>query len=110
MNKKNVLYYFEKISIALMVVVFGFIVDLIFENVKKRLEDKQIHLEVSEKAKNFVIEEGYNVSFGARPLKRFIQTNIETLIAKTILSNNIAPNSTLLVDAKNDEIVVTIKK
>ena len=85
------------------------IVDLIFENVRKRLEDKQLHLEVSSEAKELVIEQGYNVSFGARPLKRFIQKNIETLLAKTILSNDIKPNSTLLVKVSGDDFIIDIK-
>ena len=85
------------------------IVDLIFEDVSKRLEDKQLKLEVSSKAKDYIIDEAYNVSYGARPLKRYIQKTVETEIARTILSNDIKPNSTLKVDVKNGELVVIVK-
>ena len=58
------------------------------------------------KAKQFIVDNGYDVAFGARPLKRFIQNNVETLIAKYMLANDLAPNSTITVDVVNDEIVV----
>ena len=89
------------------------IVDLLLENVKKRLVDKQITLEITDKAKDIIIEQGYDVSFGARPLKRFIQHTVETMVAKTLIADNIAPNSTLVVDEdKNNpnELVVRLKK
>ena len=50
-----------------------------------------------------IIEQGYDIAFGARPLKRFIQQKIETLIAKNILTQNIKPKSEIVVDVKNDE-------
>ena len=62
------------------------IVKLMIAELDKRLEDKRIHVEVSEKAMNAIIEQGFDPSFGARPLKRFIQRNIETLIAKKIIA------------------------
>ncbi len=89
------------------------IVDLLLENVKKRLVDKQITLEITDRAKDIIIEQGYDVSFGARPLKRFIQHTVETMVAKTLIADNIAPNSTLVVDEdKNNpnELVVRLKK
>ena len=88
------------------------IVDLLLENVKKRLVDKQITLEITDRAKDIIIEQGYDVSFGARPLKRFIQHTVETMVAKTLIADNIAPNSTLVVDEdKNNpnELVVRLK-
>ena len=87
----------------------GKIVDLLLANVSKRLEQKQLKLEVSNRAKELIVEQGYDVSFGARPLKRFIQHSIETMIAKTIISQNIKPNSTLVVDAKGEELQVNVK-
>ena len=86
------------------------IVDLILKGLSKRLEDKQLKLVVTEKAKDEIIEQGYDVAFGARPLKRFIQHQIETLLAKTILSNGVMPNITLEIDSINGEFVVNIKK
>ena len=86
------------------------IVDLILKGLSKRLEDKQLKLIVTEKAKDEIIEQGYDVAFGARPLKRFIQHQIETLLAKTILSNGVMPNITLEIDSVQGEFVVNIKK
>ena len=88
----------------------GKIVDLLLENVKKRLADKSLLLEVTEKAKDLIIEQGYDVSFGARPLKRFIQHTLETMVAKIIIGKNIKPNSILVVDSKGDELVVNVKQ
>lgn len=86
----------------------GGIVDLLFESVKKRLEDKQLHLVVTDNAKKLIIEQGYDVSFGARPLKRFIQQRVETEIARAILKNNLKPNTTLTVDTDGDNIVIKL--
>ena len=74
------------------------IVRLMIAELDKRLEDKRIHVEVSEKAMNAIIEQGFDPSFGARPLKRFIQRNIETLIAKKIIAGEIDTDSTVMVD------------
>jgi ATP-dependent Clp protease ATP-binding subunit ClpB len=88
----------------------GGIVDLLLENVKKRLADKQLELNITKEAKDLIIEQGYDVSFGARPLKRFIQHNVETLVAKAIIEGNVMPNSTLEIDSKNDELEISVKK
>ena len=82
------------------------IVDLLLKGLENRLQDRQITLKVTDKAKQFIVDNGYDVAFGARPLKRFIQNNVETLIAKYMLANDLAPNSTIIVDVANDEIVV----
>ena len=74
------------------------IVKLMIAELDKRLEDKRIHVELSEKAMNAIIEQGFDPSFGARPLKRFIQRNIETLIAKKIIAGEIDTDSTVMVD------------
>ena len=74
------------------------IVKLMIAELDKRLEDKRIHVEVSEKAMSAIIEQGFDPSFGARPLKRFIQRNIETLIAKKIIAGEIDTDSTVMVD------------
>jgi ATP-dependent Clp protease ATP-binding subunit ClpB len=87
----------------------GNIVDLIIEKLKKRLEEKNIVLEVSNVAKDAIIEQGYDVSFGARPLKRFISANIETLVAKEIVKGNIKPNSNVVVDFEKGEFIVKNK-
>ena len=85
------------------------IVDLLLENVKSRLEAKELKLEITDKAKDLIIEQGYDVAFGARPLKRFIQSGVETKIARLLLENNIKPKSTLVIDETNDELVLKTK-
>lgn len=85
------------------------IVDLLLSSVTKRLADKQLSLSVTPQAKDFIVDSGYDVSFGARPLKRFIQRNVETVIAKTILSNDIKPKSTIVVDVADGEFTVKVQ-
>ena len=87
----------------------GGIVDLILNGVRARLADKELNLEVTEKAKDVIIDQGYDPSFGARPLKRYVQHTLETEIAKTMLENDLKPNSTLVVDADGDELKVKVK-
>ena len=82
------------------------ILDLLIDDLRKRLEDKNIKIEVSESAKNYLIDNGYDEAYGARPLKRFVQKKLETLIARKILSNEIMPNSIVKVDYKNNELCI----
>ncbi len=73
------------------------IVDLMLESLKKRLADKQLTVEVTEDAKDFIIEGGFDPVFGARPLKRFIQQHVETLIARMIIRDDPAPGTCIVV-------------
>ena len=73
------------------------IVDLLIADLNKRLKDKQLHLAITDEAKSFIIDSAYDPIYGARPLKRFIQSNIETLLAKKIIGGDIEPNTTLTV-------------
>ena len=82
------------------------IVDLLLQKLEDRLAEKQLKLEVTQKAKNYIVENGYDETFGARPLKRFIQSTIETMVARKMLSEDLAPNTTIVVDEQNGEIVV----
>ena len=82
------------------------ILELLIKDLEKRLEDKHITLEVSDKAKNYLIENGYDEIYGARPLKRFVQRKLETLIAREILEQKILPNTTVKVDFKNGELCI----
>lgn len=82
------------------------IVDLQLASLKSRLSERQITLSVTQKAKEYVINHGYDPVYGARPLKRYIQSKVETMLARVILSNNVAPNSTLTVDENNGELTV----
>ena len=79
----------------------GSIVDLMLTDLRRRLEDKQLHLEVTEAAKNAIIDGGYDPIYGARPLKRYIQAHVETMIAKEIIAGAHGAGDTLTVDADN---------
>jgi len=85
------------------------IVDLQLENLASRMKDRQLSLEVSKEAKEFIIDSSYDPSYGARPIKRFIQSGLETLIAKTILAENISMGAKLCVDVKDGKLVVELK-
>ena len=82
------------------------ILDLLIVDLEKRLEDKHIKLEVSDSAKEYLIDNGYDEVYGARPLKRFVQKKLETLIAKEILTEKILPNTTVSVDLKDNELYI----
>ena len=81
----------------------GKIVDLLIANLQKRLADRQLTLNLTPAAKNAIIEQGYDPSFGARPLKRLIQRKIETMLAKQLLSNPIPNGTTLTIDFQNEQ-------
>ena len=82
------------------------ILELLIKDLEKRLEDKHIKLNVSQEAKDYLIDNGYDEIYGARPLRRFVQKKLETLIAKEILQEKILPNSTVNVDLKNNELYI----
>ena len=84
----------------------GKIVDLMLEDLKYRLSGKNLKLEVSEAAKDYIIEKGYDPNYGARPLKRLIQSEVETLIAREIIKKDIAAGTTLKVDAEGGRLTV----
>ncbi len=84
------------------------IVDLIFEGLKSRLEDRRLSLRVTDKAKEYIVENGYDPIYGARPLKRFIGREIETLIARKIIGDELLPDDILVVDTENDRPAVKI--
>ena len=80
------------------------IIDILMEGLKKRLADKTLKLEVTDAAKGLIIERGFDPIYGARPLKRYLQSAAETLIAKEILRGDLAAGSTLVLDAENGEL------
>ena len=82
------------------------ILELLILDLEKRMEDKHIKLELSENAKEYLINNGYDEVYGARPLKRFVQKKLETLIAKKILTGEILPNSTVKIDCEDNELVI----
>ncbi len=85
------------------------IIELLFKNLKKRLQDKELHLEITKKAKDYIIENGYDAVYGARPLKRFIQSKVETIIAKKILSSNLHSGDVLIVDEIDGDLTIQVK-
>lgn len=72
---------------------------------RKRLADRSLGLEVTDKAKELIIDRGYDPVYGARPLRRYLQSSLETLVARKILSGDIDADSTITVDAENGELV-----
>ena len=80
------------------------IIDILMEGLKKRLADKTLKLEVTDAAKSLIIERGFDPIYGARPLKRYLQSAAETLIAKEILRGDLAAGSTLVLDTENGEL------
>ncbi len=87
----------------------GKIVDLMVSELDKRLADQELSLELTEAAKNQVIENGYDPVYGARPLKRYLQKYVETLAARKILSGDVPAGDTLVLDVQNGEFIVTVK-
>ena len=88
----------------------GGIIDIMVEGLKKRLADKTLSLELSDAAKDLIIERGYDPLYGARPLRRCLQSGAETLIAKKLLSGDLGSGSTLVLDAENGELVCRVKQ
>ncbi|MGI5966002.1 MAG: ATP-dependent chaperone ClpB [Anaerotruncus rubiinfantis] len=88
----------------------GQIVDLLMAGLQKRLADKQLTLSITLAAKEFVVEHGYDPVYGARPLKRFLQHKVETLLARMIIAEDLAPNTRLEVDVSGGDLVIHIVK
>ena len=82
------------------------IIDLMIKDLQNRLEDKQIKLEITDEAKQFIVDNGYDQNFGARPLKRFIKNNVETLVAKKIIGGEIEAGGVLKVGVNDGEQLV----
>ncbi len=82
------------------------IVNLMLDDLRKRLKDKQISISVTDSAKEYIIEQGYDPNYGARPLRRFLQRKAETLIAKKIIAGNIMPGTTLVLDFNGNELII----
>lgn len=84
----------------------GQIIDLVLGSLRKRMSERELSLDVTPAAKDYIVDNGYDPIYGARPLKRFIQSNVETLLAKKILSDNVAPGTTLTVDVGENGLIV----
>jgi len=82
------------------------VLDKIIKNIEDRLSDKKIKIELSDKAKDYIINNSYDESFGARPIKRYVSRNLETLISKAIINDEIKYNSTINIDVNNDKLYI----
>ena len=82
------------------------ILDKIISEIEYRLQDKKLTIKVTDKAKKYIVDNSYDEKYGARPIKRYVSRNIETLIAKAIINEDIKFNSTVTIDVKNGEFVI----
>ncbi len=82
------------------------IIDLLVEELNRRLSEKQLKVVLTEQAKRFIIDSAYDPAFGARPLRRFVQHSVETLISRKIIADQVQPGDTLTVDCVNGEVTV----
>ena len=85
------------------------IVDLMITDLQKRLKDKQLTVSLTDTAKKYIVDEGYDPVYGARPLKRFIQSHVETLIARIIVKGDIKQGDDLVIDYSDDKLAVNAK-
>ena len=85
------------------------IIELLIADLKDRLKDKQLKLEITPQAKELIIENGYDPVYGARPLKRYLQSKIETMIARTIVGSDLNAGDTIVIEKSGDDFKVEIK-
>ena len=81
------------------------IIDIMVSSLRKRLEEKSLKLEITDAAKKLIIDRGFDPLYGARPLRRYLQSNVETLIARSILGGNLSAGSTLTIDVANNDLI-----
>ena len=82
------------------------IVDILMDELNERLEDRELRVELTDAAKQFVVDNGYDATYGARPLKRYLQRNVETLAAKKILEGNLSVDTTMTVDVVDGALTI----
>lgn len=87
----------------------GNIIRLLVKDLNKRLADRELSIELTDKAKEFIVENGYDPIYGARPLKRYLQKNVETLAARLILSDGVRAEDVILIDVENGQLVAKVK-
>ena len=105
LNRLDEIVFYKPLTVG----EIGKIVDLMLENLKKRLEEKRIGLLVTSTAKQYIIDGGYDPVYGARPLKRFIQSKVETEIAKKIIGNFFSEGDVAVVDFDGEGIIINKK-
>ena len=85
------------------------IIDLLVKDLNRRLADKELSVELTSAAKNYVADHGYEPMYGARPLKRYLQKSVETLAARLILSDGVDAEDSILIDVENDQLIAKVK-
>ena len=83
--------------------------DLLMKELNERLQDKEITIELTDAAKNFIAEEAYDPAYGARPLKRYLQKNVETLSARMILSDQVGTEDTIVIDVQDGKLGAIVR-
>ena len=78
------------------------------KDLDKRLQDKELHVKLTDAAKGYIADQGFDPVFGARPLRRFLQRKVETLIARTLIEKEIPPFSTFIVDYVDGELTIKV--
>ena len=86
------------------------IISLILEEINDKLKEQYIKIEFTDKALDYIVNEAYDPAYGARPLKRFVQKDIETNLSKMILSNEVPENSTVVLDSDGEKLIYNVKK
>ena len=86
------------------------IIDLLIKDVNKRLADKELTVKLTDAARDFIVDNGFDPMFGARPLKRYVQKTVETLVAKLILAGNIDAQSVILIDVEDGKLTARAEK
>ena len=82
------------------------ILDKIISDTEERLQDKRLHLIVTDEAKKYIIDFSYDEKYGARPIKRYLQRNVETLIANAIINGEVKYDSTIKIDLKDNKLIL----
>ena len=87
----------------------GNIIRLLMEELNRRLQEREIKVELSDAAERHIVEHGYDPVFGARPLKRFLQKHVETLAAKLMLEDQVKSGDTIRIDVSGDALTASVK-
>ncbi len=106
LNRLDEIIYYKPLTKANV----GGIIDLLVASLAKRIEERRLRLTITDKAKDFIVDHGYDPVYGARPLKRYLQSKVETLLAKKMLSADLEPGSELIVEKRDGDLDVVVKK
>jgi ATP-dependent Clp protease ATP-binding subunit ClpB len=84
----------------------GNIIDLMLNDLNERLAERELSLKITDAAKTYIMEHGYDPVYGARPLKRYLQKHVDTLVARKMLEGSVGAGDTLTVDVESDKLIV----